>query len=235
MQFSTQHKQLAILIDPHKGGNQLAELLPLLQANPPHYVLVGGSMVSDTTTSVIETIRKYVSSPILLFPGSAAQISPAADALMYLSLISGRNPEFLIGQHVQSALQVYQSNLPVIPVGYMLIESGGVTSVQYVSNTQPIPRTKNDIAVATALAGQYLGQQAIYLEGGSGAKMSVEPAMIAAVKQHVSIPLIVGGGIRTPQAMLQAFQAGADVVVIGNVLEENPALYTELVQQLALL
>ena len=235
MQFSTQHKQLAILIDPHKGGNQLAELLPLLQANPPHYVLVGGSMVSDTTTSVIETIRKYVSSPILLFPGSAAQISPAADALMYLSLISGRNPEFLIGQHVQSALQVYQSNLPVIPVGYMLIESGGVTSVQYVSNTQPIPRTKNDIAVATALAGQYLGQQAIYLEGGSGAKMPVEPAMIAAVKQHVSIPLIVGGGIRTPQAMLQAFQAGADVVVIGNVLEENPALYTELVQQLALL
>lgn len=235
MQFSTQHKQLAILIDPHKGGNQLAELLPLLQAHPPHYVLVGGSMVSDTTTSVIETIRKYVSSPILLFPGSAAQISPAADALMYLSLISGRNPEFLIGQHVQSALQVYQSNLPVIPVGYMLIESGGVTSVQYVSNTQPIPRTKNDIAVATALAGQYLGQQAIYLEGGSGAKMPVEPAMIAAVKQHVSIPLIVGGGIRTPQAMLQAFQAGADVVVIGNVLEENPALYTELVQQLALL
>ena len=235
MQFSTQHKQLAILIDPHKGGNQLAELLPLLQANPPHYVLVGGSMVSDTTTSVIETIRKYVSSPILLFPGSAAQISPAADALMYLSLISGRNPEFLIGQHVQSALQVYQSNLPVIPVGYMLIESGGITSVQYVSNTQPIPRTKNDIAVATALAGQYLGQQAIYLEGGSGAKMPVEPAMIAAVKQHLSIPLIVGGGIRTPQAMLQAFQAGADVVVIGNVLEENPALYTELVQQLALL
>ncbi len=235
MQFSTQHKQLAILIDPHKGGNQLAELLPLLQAHPPHYVLVGGSMVSDTTTDVIEIIRQYVSSPILLFPGSAAQISPAADALMYLSLISGRNPEFLIGQHVQSALQVYQSNLPVIPVGYMLIESGGVTSVQYVSNTQPIPRTKNDIAVATALAGQYLGQKAIYLEGGSGAKMPVEPAMIAAVKQHISIPLIVGGGIRTPQAMLQAFQAGADVVVIGNVLEETPALYTELVQQLALL
>ena len=233
--FSTDHKQLAILIDPHKGGNQLDQLLPLFQKNPPHYILVGGSMVSNTTTTVIETIRQYVSVPVLLFPGSAAQFSPAADALMYLSLISGRNPDFLISQHVQSAMQVYQYQMPVIPVGYMLVESGSLTSVQYISNTQPLPRTKNDIAVATALAGQYLGQKAIYLEGGSGALHAVPTDMIRAVKAHISIPLIVGGGIKTPDAMADAFKAGADVVVIGNVLEENPALYTELVQQLALL
>lgn len=233
--FSTNHKQLAILIDPYKGINQMAKLLPLLQRQPPHYVLVGGSMVSDTTTAIIQTIRKYVSVPILLFPGNASQLSPAADAIMYLSLISGRNPEYLIGQHVQSAIQVYQQQIPVIPVGYMLIESGGPTSVQYISNTQPIPRSKNDIAIATALAGQYLGQKAIYLEGGSGALLAVPTDMIRAVKAHISIPLIVGGGIKTPDAMADAFNAGADVVVIGNVLEENPSLYTSLFERLVLL
>ena len=233
--FSTNHKQLAILIDPYKGINQMAKLLPLLQRQPPHYVLVGGSMVSDTTTAIIQTIRKYVSVPILLFPGNASQLSPAADAIMYLSLISGRNPEYLIGQHVQSAIQLYQQQIPVIPVGYMLIESGGPTSVQYISNTQPIPRSKNDIAIATALAGQYLGQKAIYLEGGSGALHAVPTDMIRAVKAHISIPLIVGGGIKTPDAMADAFNAGADVVVIGNVLEENPSLYTSLFERLALL
>lgn len=213
----------------------MAKLLPLLQRQPPHYVLVGGSMVSDTTTAIIQTIRKYVSVPILLFPGNASQLSPAADAIMYLSLISGRNPEYLIGQHVQSAIQVYQQQIPVIPVGYMLIESGGPTSVQYISNTQPIPRSKNDIAIATALAGQYLGQKAIYLEGGSGALHAVPTDMIRSVKAHISIPLIVGGGIKTPDAMADAFNAGADVVVIGNVLEENPSLYTSLFERLALL
>ncbi len=213
----------------------MAKLLPLLQRQPPHYILVGGSMVSDTTTAIIQTIRKYVSVPILLFPGNASQLSPAADAIMYLSLISGRNPEYLIGQHVQSAIQLYQQQIPVIPVGYMLIESGGPTSVQYISNTQPIPRSKNDIAIATALAGQYLGQKAIYLEGGSGALHAVPTDMIRAVKAHISIPLIVGGGIKTPDAMADAFNAGADVVVIGNVLEENPSLYTSLFERLALL
>ena len=117
----------------------------------------------------------------------------------------------------------------------MLVESGSLTSVQYISNTQPVPRTKNDIAVATALAGQYLGQKAIYLEGGSGAQLPVPLSMITAVKAHLSIPLIVGGGIKTPDAMADAFRAGADVVVIGNVLEENPALYTQLFERLALL
>lgn len=233
--FTANHKQLAILIDPHKASNQMANLLPLLQEQPPHYILVGGSMVTDTTTSVIETIKQHVSVPVLLFPGSAAQFSPAADALMYLSLISGRNPDYLIGQHVQSSLQVYKHHMPVIPVGYMLVESGSLTSVQYISNTQPIPRCKNDIAVATALAGQYLGQKAIYLEGGSGAQQPVPLSMIRAVKAHLSIPLIVGGGIKTPDAMADAFNAGADVVVIGNVLEENPTLYTQLFERLALL
>ena len=151
------------------------------------------------------------------------------------AVLDGRNPDYLIGQHVQSAMQVYQTKMPVIPVGYMLVESGSLTSVQYVSCTQPIPRAKNDIAVATALAGQYLGQQAIYLEGGSGAQLPVPLSMISAVKAHLSIPLIVGGGIKTPDAMADAFNAGADVVVIGNVLEENPALYTELFERLALL
>lgn len=234
--FCANHKQLAILIDPGKYGvDHLVILLQLMQQNPPHYVLVGGSTLSSSMEQTIELIRQYVDVPIILFPGNAAQFTPKADALMYLSLLSGRNADYLIGQHVLSSMTIKKSGITVIPVGYMLVESGRMTSVEYISNTKPIPSSKPEIAVCTAVAGELLGMRAIYLEAGSGADRPVPTDMIAAVKKHLSIPLIVGGGIKTPDAMADAFRAGADVVVIGNVLEENPALYTELFERLALL
>lgn len=234
--FSTDKKQLAILIDPGKYGvDRLVILLQLMQQNPPHYVLVGGSTMSSSMEQTIELIRQYVDVPVILFPGNAAQFTPKADALMYLSLISGRNADYLIGQHVLSSMTIKKSGINVIPVGYMLVESGRMTSVEYISNTKPIPSSKPEIAVCTAVAGELLGMRAIYLEAGSGADRPVSADMIAAVKKNISVPLIVGGGIRTVDAMKNAYAFGADVVVIGNVLEEKPELYSELFKALTLL
>jgi putative glycerol-1-phosphate prenyltransferase len=234
--FSSNSKQLAILIDPGKYGvNHLVTLLQLMQQNPPHYVLVGGSITSASMDETIALIRQYLSVPVILFPGSATQFTPKADALMYLSLISGRNPDYLIGQHVLSSIPIKRSGLKVIPVGYMLVESGRMTSVEYISNTKPIPSNKADIAVCTAVAGELLGMKSIYLEGGSGADLPVPEEMIRAVKKNISIPLIVGGGIRSVEALKNAYASGADVVVVGNILEEKPELYTELFQALTLL
>ena len=234
--FSTNKKQLAILIDPGKYGvDRLVILLQLMQQNPPHYVLVGGSTMSSSMEQTIALIRQYIDVPVILFPGNAAQFTPKADALMYLSLISGRNADYLIGQHVLSSMTIKKSGINVIPVGYMLVESGRMTSVEYISNTKPIPYSKPEIAVCTAVAGELLGMRAIYLEAGSGADSPVPAEMIAAVKKNISIPLIVGGGIRTVEAMKNAYAQGADVVVIGNILEEKPELYSELFQALTLL
>jgi putative glycerol-1-phosphate prenyltransferase len=234
--FSIDKKQLAILIDPDKcGGDRMVNLLQLMQQNPPHYVLVGGSITTASIEGAINLIRQYVNVPIILFPGNSSQFTPKADGLMLLSLISGRNPEYLIGQHVLSSIPIKKSAIKVVPVGYMLIESGKTTSVEYISNTKPIPSNKPDIAVCTAVAGELLGMRSIYLEAGSGAQNPVPTKMIAAVKHNISIPLIVGGGIRTADALNNAYASGADVVVVGNVLEENPELYTELFETLALL
>jgi putative glycerol-1-phosphate prenyltransferase len=172
---------------------------------------------------------------VILFPGNASQFTPKADALMYLSLISGRNPDYLIGQHVLSSISIKKSWLKVVPVGYMLIESGRMTSVEYISNTKPIPSNKSEIAVCTAVAGELLGMQSIYLEAGSGADHPVPAEMIKAVKKNISIPLIVGGGIRTVEALKNAYASGADVVVVGNILEEKPELYHKLFETLTLL
>ena len=227
--FQTNKKQLAILIDPGKYGvDRLVTLLQLMQQNSPHYVLVGGSTMSSSMEQTIALIRQYVDVPVILFPGNAAQFTPKADALMYLSLISGRNADYLIGQHVLSSMTIKKSGINVIPVGYMLVESGRMTSVEYISNTKPIPSSKPEIAVCTAVAGELLGMRAIYLEAGSGADRPVSGEMISAVKKNISIPLIVGGGIRTVEAMKNAYANGADVVVIGNILEEKPELYSEL-------
>lgn len=234
--FSSNEKQLAILIDPGKYGvDCLVNLLQIMQQKPPHYILVGGSTTSSSMDETINLIRQYLNVPIILFPGNASQFTPKADALMYLSLISGRNPDYLIGQHVLSSISIKKSGLKVVPVGYMLIESGRMTSVEYISNTKPIPSNKAEIAVCTAVAGELLGMQSIYLEAGSGADHPVPAEMIAAVKKNISIPLIVGGGIRTVEALKNAYASGADVVVIGNVLEEKPELYTELFETLTLL
>lgn len=234
--FSNKEKQLAILIDPGKYGvDCLIDLLQKMQQIPPHYILVGGSTTSASIDETINLIRQYLDVPIILFPGNASQFTPQADALMYLSLISGRNPDYLIGQHVLSSISIKKSALKVIPVGYMLIESGRMTSVEYISNTKPIPSNKVEIAVCTAVAGELLGMRSIYLEAGSGADRPVPAEMISAVKKNISVPLIVGGGIRTVEALKNAYASGADVVVIGNVLEEKPELYPELFETLALL
>ena len=234
--FSSNEKQLAILIDPGKYGvDCLVNLLQIMQQKPPHYILVGGSTTSSSMDETINLIRQYLDVPVILFPGNASQFTPKADALMYLSLISGRNSDYLIGQHVLSSISIKKSGLKVVPVGYMLIESGRMTSVEYISNTKPIPSNKAEIAVCTAVAGELLGMQSIYLEAGSGADHPVPAEMIAAVKKNISIPLIVGGGIRTVEALKNAYASGADVVVVGNVLEEKPELYTELFETLTLL
>ncbi len=227
-------KQLAVLIDPDKFYTQQVQtLVEYLVNTPPTFIFIGGSITSNSTDKVIEELRLKVSSPIILFPGSATQFSAKADALLFLSLISGRNSDYLIGQHVVAASSILQSGIKTIPVGYMLIESGSTTSVEYISNTKPIPRNKIDIALATAVAGQLLGLKSIYLEAGSGADMPVPSKMIKKISETLSVPLIVGGGLRSLSDVQAAFLSGADIVVIGNALENNPQLYLELIQTLA--
>jgi len=224
-------KKLAVLIDPEKVEDEsLISLIEHADTGAVDFFLVGGSILTRSIDNTIITIKKHTQKPIVLFPGNACQVTQCADALLYLSLISGRNSEFLIGNHVISAPLIKRYSLPTIPTGYMLIDCGNATSVEYMSGTKPIPYTKNDIAVATALAGEMLGLQAIYLEGGSGAKTHVSASMISDVKQNITIPLIVGGGIRTKEAMDEVYKAGADVVVVGTALEENPQLLVDFLE-----
>lgn len=225
----TSHKKLfAVLIDPDKCVDKnLTHFIALAQQAQPDFIFIGGSLTNQSTDKTIENIKKSCTIPVVLFPGSASQFSPKADALLFLSLISGRNPDFLIGQHVVSAPFIKKSGIETISTGYMLIESGSTTSVEYMSNTRAIPRQKTGIAVATAIAGELLGNKLIYLEAGSGATQPVPTQIIQAVKQHITVPLIVGGGLRTTHDIEQALQAGADIIVVGNSLEKKPELMVE--------
>jgi putative glycerol-1-phosphate prenyltransferase len=177
---------------------------------------------------VVSAIKEKCNIPVILFPGSPDQITPKADALLYLSLISGRNPELLIGQHVISAPFVRQSGLEIMPVGYMLVDGGTPTTVSYISNTNPIPANKNDIASCTAMAGEMLGLKLIYMDAGSGAQKAIPTAMIAQVAKYITIPLIVGGGITTAEKAKENCLAGADVIVVGNAVEKDPNLIKEI-------
>lgn len=222
-------RQAAVLVDPGKQGNgYLQRTIDTANQCGIDYFLVGGSLVSETIDRTITRLKQESNIPVLLFPGSLLQLSDAADAVLLLSLISGRNPEFLIGNHVIAAPLLKKSNLEIIPTGYMLIDSGKTTSVQYISNTQPIPADKTDIATATALAGEMLGLKLIYLEAGSGAQFPVPARMIAEVRSAISIPIIVGGGLRSREHIEQAFDAGADLVVLGTIVESNPGLLPSL-------
>ncbi|MCB0397758.1 MAG: geranylgeranylglyceryl/heptaprenylglyceryl phosphate synthase, partial [Flavobacteriales bacterium] len=196
----------------------------------PDLIFVGGSLVkAGTTRQAIEKVRGVCDRPIVLFPGSILQVDGSADALFFLSLISGRNPEMLIGNHVVAAPMIRQSGLEVLPTGYLLVDGGQATAVSYISNTFPIPRDKNDIAACTAMAGEMLGLRNLYMDAGSGALHAIEPAMISAVREHTSLPIIVGGGIKTEHDAINACQAGADVVVVGNAIEANPNLLSNIV------
>ncbi|MCB0542087.1 MAG: geranylgeranylglyceryl/heptaprenylglyceryl phosphate synthase [Saprospiraceae bacterium] len=223
-------KRLAVLFDPDRLRlKRMEQTLELAIRNGVDYFFIGGSLVvNNMLDSLLAQIRQQCPIPLILFPGNSFQLSYRADGILYLSLISGRNPELLIGQHVISAPFLRMSPLEIISTGYMLIDGGVQTSVQYMSNTYPIPAHKDDIAVCTALAGEMLGLKTIYLEAGSGARIPVREDMIEAVRGAVSVPLIVGGGIRTPEKVAANLKAGADMVVVGNAIEQEPALIGEM-------
>ncbi|WP_228724304.1 geranylgeranylglyceryl/heptaprenylglyceryl phosphate synthase [Spirosoma sp. KUDC1026] len=230
-------KALAVLLDPDKvEQDSLVKLLHRTNDYPIDAFLVGGSLVTDYShQEVIATIREHSAKPVVLFPGNPLHIDPSADSLLLLSLISGRNPEFLIGQHVIAAPLLKKSGLEILPTGYMLVDSGTQTTVSYISNTTPLPHDKPGVAACTAMAGEMLGLKLIYLDAGSGARRPVSPEMIAAVRSVVDTPIIVGGGINSGEKAYEALKAGADMIVVGNGLEKDPDLLPELsnvVQQL---
>lgn len=223
-------KSIAVLIDPDKINDsvRLQHVINLANENCIDFFFVGGSLVTTTNLSeVVKQIKENVTIPVVLFPGNAIQIEPNADALLFLSLISGRNPELLIGQHVVAAPIIRNTRLEVIPTGYLLINSGRITSVAYISNTTPIPDDKYSLAACTAMAGEMLGLQAIYMDAGSGAETPIHPKMISAVRKAVKTPLIIGGGLNTARKAINALESGADTIVIGNALEKNPELLIE--------
>ena len=204
-------KLLAVLLDPDQcRGSLLASTIAALKSNVPDFIFVGGSHILSSTDSLIELLKEETKAAVVLFPG--------------------RNAEFLIGQHITSALAIKNSNIEVIPTGYLLVDGGKPSSVEYISNTRPIPRDKNEIALSTSVAAELLGMKLIYLEAGSGANHPVTPEMIETVNSGLSIPLIVGGGIKTTTNLRAAFEAGADLVVVGNIFESNPSLIADFVQ-----
>ena len=226
----TGKKSFAVLIDPDKADPaSLDQIIRLSVDAGVDYFFVGGSLViSDQLDEVIGQIKAACSIPVLLFPGSPSQISRHADALLYLSLISGRNADLLIGQHVVSAPFVKKSGLEIISTGYMVIDGGAATTVSYISNATPIPSDKSDIALCTALAGEMLGMKIIYMDSGSGARKPITEEMIQRVSAQIDIPLIVGGGIRDAEKAYRNCQAGADVIVIGNAIEKDASLIAEI-------
>ena len=223
-------KAFAVLLDPDKiRPEKLRPLLDLCSECGVDFLLLGGSLVvTDHLDLCVDLIKKDCKIPLILFPGHPTQISRNADALLYLSLISGRNPELLIGQHVISAPAVRQSGLEVIPTGYMVIDGGAPTTVSYISNASPIPSDKEDIAMCTAMAGEMLGSKLIYLDAGSGARVPVTENMIRKVSSNISVPLVVGGGIRDPEKAYRNCRAGADIIVVGNAVEKTPGLIRDL-------
>lgn len=223
-------KSFAVLVDPDKvSPSSLDDIIALSVQARVDYFFVGGSLViSNHLDECISQIKKSCTIPVLLFPGSPSQICKHADALLYLSLISGRNADLLIGQHVISAPFVKKSGLEIIPTGYMVIDGGAATTVSYISNATPLPANKADIAMCTAMAGEMLGMKVIYMDAGSGAREPITEEMINTVSRHIDIPMIVGGGIRDAEKAYLNCKAGADVIVIGNAIEKNTTLISEM-------
>jgi putative glycerol-1-phosphate prenyltransferase len=219
-------KAFAVLIDPDNTDmNQIIETAQLCNEAKVDFVFMGGSlMLSNHLDECIKTFKSKSSIPVILFPGSPSQVSKEADALLYLALISGRNPELLIGAHVVSAPKIKASGLEIISTGYILVDGGKPTAVSYMSNSAPIPYDKDDIAVCTAIAGEFLGKNVLYMDAGSGAINPVSENMIQKVSNQISIPLIVGGGISSPEKAIANCQAGADIIVVGNALEKDNQL-----------
>jgi phosphoglycerol geranylgeranyltransferase len=214
-----------VLLDPDKQPlEQSVAIARLAESEGADIIFIGGSLLFFSIfDEFVKQIKENVNIPVILFPGSSSQISKYADAILFISIISGRNPEALIGQQVHGAPIIKMLNLEAISTGYMLIESGKTSSAEFMSNTRPIPREKNDIAVAHALAGEYLGMKLIYLEAGSGAPQPIPDEMIHTISKFVSLPLVVGGGITTPKIAQQKVKAGASFIVTGTAIEKNAA------------
>ncbi len=219
-------KQLAVLVDPDKAhGDDLKHLGELATKAGVDYFFAGGSLLSNgNITDCVKGLKKYSDIPVIIFPGSIEQLTAVADAVLFLSLISGRNPDLLIGDQVTAAPLVKKLNLESISTGYILVESGNQTTVQRVSNTIPIAADDINLAAHTALAGEMLGLKLIFAEAGSGAMNPISEKMIARIREEITIPLITGGGIRTPEKAIANCKAGADLIVVGNSIEQNKDL-----------
>tara|TARA_B110000238_G_scaffold197858_1_gene241296 strand:+ start:18049 stop:18786 length:738 start_codon:yes stop_codon:yes gene_type:complete len=225
-----QSKLFALLIDPDKQNeSQLITTIKKANEAKVDFFFVGGSLLlEDSLEQCINSIKYNSDIPVLLFPGNAMQVSNKADGILFLSLISGRNPHMLIGQQVISAPILKQTNLEVISTGYMLVDSGQATTASYMSNTTPIPHNKKNIAIATAMAGEMLGMKIIFLDGGSGAQKSISEEMIHSVSSQTEIPLIVGGGIKSAKKAVENCQSGADIIVVGDAIEKENGLIAEI-------
>ena len=228
------NKLFAVLIDPDKQNNH--ELLDLIEKSVEakvDLIFVGGSLLTNGSFDIcIQTIKSNCSVPVVIFPGNSMQVNKDADGILFLSLISGRNPDMLIGNQVISAPILKHSKLEVLPTGYILIDSGKPTTVSYMSNTTPIPYDKNDVALCTAMAGEMLGLKLIFMDGGSGATNPISESMISMVSQSLEVPLIIGGGICSAEKAVANCKAGADVIVVGNSIEKNPNLIQEIAQSI---
>ena len=227
--FNNRNKGLALLLDPDKYSESgLPGTIKQAESCGVDFVFVGGSLIFKGIDKLVKEIKSLTSLPVVLFPGGVLQVCPSADTILLLSLISGRNPEYLIGNHVIMAPFIKKSGLEVIPTAYMIVDGGVRTSVEYVSNTVPLPSDKPELAVATAIAGELLGMRLLYMDAGSGAKYPISSEIIRAVSNETSIPIIVGGGIRSSEQAFSAYEAGADLIVVGNALEKSVNFLKEL-------
>ncbi len=223
-------KKFVVLIDPDKVrlGNMDKVLQLAIEAKVDYFFIGGSLVVNNMLDDCLVTIKEMCDIPMILFPGNSFQLSYRADAVLFLSLISGRNAELLIGNHVLAAPYLKLSPLEILPTGYMLIDGGKATTVSYISNTTPIPAAKDDIALCTAIAGELLGLKLMFMDAGSGAVNPVSTSMIESVSSAIDVPLIVGGGIRTPEKALANVKAGADVIVVGDAIEKDPQLIIDM-------
>ena len=222
-------KQFAVLIDPDKF--ETSKVIDVAETAGVDFIFVGGSVLTNgNLEQCINVIKKQTNIPVIIFPGNNLQISKNANGILLLSLISGRNSELLIGKQIIAAPILKSSNLEILPTGYMLIDGGKPTAVSYMSNTNPIPYDKDDIAMCTAMAGEMLGLKLIYMDAGSGALNAISEKMIKKVRSNISIPLIIGGGIDTAKKAILACKAGADIIVVGNAIEKDSSLIKKIAQ-----
>ena len=233
-QLNQKQPGVLVLFDPDRmSKDAISSMASFVCEEGVIGILVGTSLlVSPEFDTFVNIVKKNANRPVIIFPGCSQQVCCHADAIFFLSLLSGRNSEYLIGEQVKAVYLIKEYGLQAIPVGYILIESGNYTAVEYISGTKPIPRSKPEIAVAHALAGQYFGMKYIYLEAGSGAAQPVPEEMVRAVKKHIDIPLIVGGGIQDKECARRIFDAGADIIVLGSIIERSPEQFKQIMRSI---